>query len=156
MPDFLGIVSVAGSSEAPPSELVFAEHLGTLLASAGYAVACGGGGGVMEAACRGAASAGGMTIGILPGGDPSSANPHVKLALPTGMGSARNRIAALAGFALMAVGGRYGTLSEVAFALDAGRPVIAFGSWSAIPGVIPVETPEEAMDALSHLKRSRS
>lgn len=99
----------------------------------------------MEAVCRGALEAGGTTIGILPGSDPAEANRFVQIAIPTGMGSARNRIVALAGTALVAVGGRYGTLSEVAFALDAGRPVCAFGSWASVPGVTEAGTPEEAV-----------
>lgn len=138
-------VSVAGSPSASTRETEFAFELGGLLARAGFSIVCGGGAGVMEAVCRGALEAGGATIGILPGSDPSEANRYVQIAIPTGMGSARNRIVALAGTALVAVGGRYGTLSEVAFALDAGRPVCAFGSWASVPGVTEAGTPEEAV-----------
>ncbi len=144
MPRFVP-VSVAGSPDAPPGDAAFAFELGGLLARAGFSVVCGGGGGVMEAVCRGAVEAGGTTVGILPGSDPAEANRFVKIAIPTGIGSARNRIVALAGIALVAVGGRYGTLSEVAFALDAGRPVCAFGSWASVPGVTEAGTPEEAV-----------
>jgi uncharacterized protein (TIGR00725 family) len=100
----------------------------------------------MEAACRGAMDAGGATIGILQGTDSSEANPYVTTAIATGMGSSRNRIIALAGEVVVAVGGGYGTLSEVAFALQAGRPVCAFGRWGALEGVRPVLTPSEAME----------
>jgi uncharacterized protein (TIGR00725 family) len=141
----LRIVSVAGSSDASESETAFAFELGRLLALEGYAVACGGGSGAMEAACRGAREAGGTVLGVLPGSDPADANPFVNIAIPTGLGSGRNRIVALAGFALVAVGGRHGTLSEIAFALEAGRPVCAFGTWSGLPGVAPVLTAQEAL-----------
>ena len=93
----------------------WAERLGEILADAGYAVVCGGGGGVMEAVCRGAAGRGGHTIGVLPGEDPEEANPWVSTAIVTGMGTSRNRIIALSGSAAVAVGGSYGTLSEIAF-----------------------------------------
>ena len=123
----------------------WAERLGEILADAGYAVVCGGGGGVMEAVCRGAAGRGGHTIGVLPGEDPEEANPWVSTTIVTGMGTSRNRIIALSGSAAVAVGGSYGTLSEIAFALQAGRPVCGWGSWKDIPGVTPVSTPEEAL-----------
>jgi hypothetical protein len=99
----------------------------------------------MEAACRGAVSAGGETIGLLPGEDASEANPYVTLALPTGLGKARNRAVALAGFVLVAVGGAYGTLTEMAYALEAGRPVCCHGPWSMLPGVEAVATPRDAL-----------
>jgi uncharacterized protein (TIGR00725 family) len=143
--DAIRIVSVAGSPDATEAERGFASGLGRLLALEGYAVACGGGSGAMEAVCRSASEAGGITIGILQGIDPSEANPFVTMPIPTGLGQGRNRVVALAGFALVAAGGKYGTLSEMAFALDAGRPVCAFGSWSGIPGVTPVATPQEAI-----------
>jgi hypothetical protein len=116
-----------------------------MLAAAGFTVVCGGMGGVMEAVCRGAVDGGGLTVGILPVEDPAMANPWVRVALPTGMGSARNRLVALAGGAMVAVGGRYGTLSEIAFALDAGRPVCSMGGWDGVPGVVAVGGPEQAV-----------
>jgi len=125
---------------------VAAEELGTLLAGLGYTIVCGGKGGIMEAVCRGARKKGGETIGILPGIDPGEANPWVSTVILTGMGSARNRIVALTGRAVVAVGGRYGTLSEIAFALDAGRPVCSMGGWTGIEGVVPVATPSQALE----------
>jgi uncharacterized protein (TIGR00725 family) len=154
MPVPFSVVSVAGSPDASAEELEFAAGLGFLLASSGYVVACGGGRGVMEAACRGAREAGGLTVGILPGADVESANPFVDIALPSGIGPGRNRQVALAGICLVAVGGRYGTLSEIAFALEAGRPVCCHGTWAGIPGVVPVETPEDALAFVGKCERS--
>ncbi len=140
------LVSVVGGHAAGREEERLARRLGRLLASAGLVVVCGGMAGIMQAVCRGAAEEGGLTVGILPVDDPSLANPWVRIPLPTGMGSARNRLVALAGRAMVAVGGRYGTLSEIAFALDAGRPVCSLGSWEDVPGVVAVAEPEEAVD----------
>ena len=140
------LVTVIGAHQATQDQIGDARRLGGLLARAGYTVVCGGMGGVMEAACRGAVESGGITVGLLPVEDPTAANPWVRIPIPTGMGSARNRLVALAGSVVVAVGGRYGTLSEAAFALDAGRPVCSLGGWSSIPGVVPVKGPEEALE----------
>jgi uncharacterized protein (TIGR00725 family) len=106
-----------------------AEETGRLLAQRGVVLVCGGLGGAMEAACRGASSAGGITVGILPGSDPSSANPHVSIPIPTGLGEARNAIVATASDALIAVGGKLGTLSEIALALRSAIPVVGLDTW---------------------------
>ena len=106
----------------------------------------GGLGGVMEAACRGASEAGGVTVGILPGDDRSAANRFVEVSIPTGLGEARNALVVRSADALVAVGGGYGTLSEIAFALKAGKPVVGLRSWE-IEGVRPVESPEQAVSA---------
>ena len=143
------LVSVIGGHRADRKEKSTTRTLGRLLASRGFVVVCGGMGGIMESVCRGASEGGGLTVGILPVEDPSLANPWVKVRIPTGMGSARNRLVALAGGAVVAVGGSYGTLSEIAFALDAGRPVCSLGSWDGIPGVVEVEGPEEAVDFIA-------
>jgi uncharacterized protein (TIGR00725 family) len=108
---------------------------------------CGGLGGVMEAACRGAKSAGGTTLGILPGIDRSDANEFVDVAVPTGLGEARNALVVRAADALVAVGGGYGTLSEIALALKAGKRVVSLGSWE-IDGVEVVDTPEAAVETV--------
>lgn len=108
----------------------------------------------MEAACRGAVEAGGSTLGILPGARREEANPHVTIAVPTGMGEGRNVLVVRVADALVAVGGAYGTLSEIALALKGGKPVFGIGSWD-IPGVEAVEDPEGAVQAvLRHLSLS--
>jgi uncharacterized protein (TIGR00725 family) len=107
----------------------------------------GGLGGVMEAACKGARGAGGMTIGILPGKDRSAANPFVDFAIPTGLGEARNALVVRAADALIAIGGAYGTLSEIAFALKAGKRVVGLGTW-AIDGVEAADSPEAAVETV--------
>ena len=107
---------------------------------------------MMEAACRGAKEGGGTTIGILPGTDRAAANRFVDFAIPTGLGEARNALVVRAADALIAVGGAYGTLSEIAFALKAGKPVAGLGTWD-VDGVIVVETPRDAAveSVLGHL-----
>lgn len=109
--------------------LAAAEEVGRLLAKRGAVVVCGGLGGAMEAVCRGASGAGGTTVGILPGGDRGAANPHVTLAVATGLGEARNAIVARTADAVIAIGGAYGTLSEIALALRAGKRVVGLGTW---------------------------
>ena len=121
-----------------------AEEVGRLLARRGAVVVCGGLGGVMEAACRGARGEGGAALGILPGLDRGAANPFVSVAVATGLGEARNALVVRAADALIAVGGAYGTLSEIALALTAGKPVIGLGTWE-IDGVERVEGPEAAV-----------
>ena len=108
---------------------------------------CGGLGGVMEAACRGAKGGGGTTVGILPGADRGEANEFVDVAIPTGLGEARNALVVRAAEALIAVGGGYGTLSEIALALKAGKRVVGLGSWD-IEGVERAGTPEAAVEAV--------
>ncbi len=122
-------VSVAGSGNASAREVSLAEETGKLLARRGAILICGGLGGVMEAACRGASRAGGITVGILPGSSADSANPHVLIPIPTGLGEARNALVAGACDALIAVGGRLGTLSEIALALRSGTPVVGLETW---------------------------
>jgi uncharacterized protein (TIGR00725 family) len=136
-------VAVVGPGDATPAELAVAEELGAALASAGAIVVCGGLGGVMEAACRGAKSRRGLTVGLLPGLDRSAANGWVDVALPTGMGELRNGLVVRAADAVVAVGGGAGTLSEIAFALKAGRPVIGIGTFT-LDGVAVAGSAEEA------------
>lgn len=126
-------VGVIGASEAGEPERELALAVGGALAEAGAIVVCGGRGGVMEAACMGAKRAGGLTVGILPGVDRAGANPYVDVALPTGLGELRNGLVVRCSEALVAVGGSWGTLSEIAFAMRTGRPVVALGSWDVLP-----------------------
>jgi uncharacterized protein (TIGR00725 family) len=139
-------VAVAGSADAPAADLDAAERVGHGLASRGAVVVCGGRGGVMEAACRGAKAGGGTTLGILPGLDRGEANPYVDLAVPTGLGEARNALVVRACDALVAVGGAWGTLSEIALALAAGKRVVGLGTWELErPGVVAASSPDEAV-----------
>src|SRR5678816_3408900 len=122
-------VAVVGGGAAEPGNTALAEEVGRLLARSGAVVICGGLGGVMEATCRGAKSAGGMTVGILPGLDRFEANPWVDVAIPTGLGEARNALVVRAADVLIAIGGEYGTLSEIALALKTGKPVVGIDTW---------------------------
>ena len=153
-------ISVIGSSEPTAEERDLAYRVGALIAKEGFVLVCGGLGGVMEAACRGAKSAGGLTVGILPGREKSSANPYVDLAIPTAMSEARNAVVVLSGEAAVAVGGGFGTLSEIALALRAGKTVVSLASWrleeekAQGASLLRAETPEEAIQAvLSALRR---
>ncbi len=140
-------IAVVGAGEASAAELAVAEEVGARLAQSGAVVVCGGLGGVMEAACRGAKSVrGGTTVGILPGVRREDANGWVDVAIPTGLGEARNALVVRAADALIAVGGGYGTLSEIALGLKAGKPVLGLGSW-AIDGVTGVPDAEAAVRA---------
>jgi uncharacterized protein (TIGR00725 family) len=117
------------------------------LAELGAIVVTGGRGGVMEAACRGAKEAGGLTVGILPGLERSDANPFVDVSLPTGLGEMRNGLVARAGQAVVAIGGAWGTLAEIAFARAAGTPVFGVGTWDVgEDGVTVVESGAEAAE----------
>ena len=132
-------IAVIGSSEASAKELADARQVGFDLARAGASLVCGGLGGVMAAACEGAREGGGLSIGILPDADRSRANRHVDVAIATGMGELRNGLIVRASDALIAIGGGWGTLSEIAFAMRTGRAVVALASW---------ELPEGSGDAM--------
>jgi uncharacterized protein (TIGR00725 family) len=138
-------VAVVGPGDAPPDEIEAAEAVGRALAGQGAVVVCGGLGGAMEAACRGAKQAGGTTVGILPGLDRSAANQWLDIAIATGLGEARNALVVRAADALIAVAGGYGTLSEIALALKAGKPVTGLGSWEIV-GVQTVADAEAAVE----------
>ena len=140
-----------GDPGVDPRLLQIAETVGAQLAAAQATVVCGGLGGVMEAAARGAAQAGGTVIGLLPGPDRSAANPWITHAIPTGLGEARNVLIARAADAVVAVGGAYGTLSEIAMALKLGRAVIGIETWemrrdaAVDAGIVPAPNPTEAV-----------
>jgi uncharacterized protein (TIGR00725 family) len=125
-------VGVIGSGVPDPELDGIAESIGRAIAEAGAVVVCGGLGGVMEAACRGASSAGGVTVGLLPGTEKRAANPWVSTVIPTGLGELRNGLVVRASDVLIAIGGEYGTLSEIALALKAGRPVVGVGTWTLV------------------------
>jgi uncharacterized protein (TIGR00725 family) len=137
-------VAVIGPSDATSLQTRAAEDIGRGLAHAGAILVCGGLGGVMEAACHGSSAAAGISVGLLPGTDRADANDWVRIALPTGLGELRNGLIIRAADAVIAVGGAYGTLSEIALALRAGVPVIGLDTWE-IEGVEPVRTASEAV-----------
>lgn len=142
-------VAVVGPSKADDAVLAVAERCGRLLAEAGVVVVTGGLGGVMAAASRGAAEAGGFTVGLLPGRDVNDANPWVALPLATGMGEARNALVVSAAQAVLAVGLSWGTLSEVSLAMAAGKPVAGVAVLPLpLPGVIHAASADDAVQAV--------
>jgi uncharacterized protein (TIGR00725 family) len=148
-------VAVVGPGESRPDEIAAAEEVGRRLAEAGAVIVCGGLGGVMAAACRGADSAGGTTVGILPGSDRAAANEWVTVAVATGMGELRNGLIVRSADALVAIGGAersFGTLSEIALARRTGLPVICLGSWE-IEGVQLADSPQDAVRRALELAR---
>jgi uncharacterized protein (TIGR00725 family) len=157
------IIAVIGGSAPNAQEKATAEAVGRALAEAGAVLICGGRGGVMEAACRGAKSAGGLTIGILPGTSRREANSYVDIPIVTGIGEARNAIITRTAQAVIAIGGSYGTLSEIAFAMGFGTPLVGLGTWKMKreghpdPPIVSATTPEEAVThALALARRQRS
>ena len=138
MPPSAWIAIVGPGRDATADELSDAEEAGAAVAEARAVLVCGGLGGVMEAACRGARSRAGVTVGILPGTDRADANGWVELALPTGLGEARNALVVRAADALVAIGGGWGTLSEIALALRTGVPVIGVHTWEPTRAGRPV------------------
>lgn len=123
------IVAVIGDGFCSAETARLAEEVGRQLAEKGATLLCGGLGGVMEAACRGAKHAGGLTIGVLPGRNRRDANPYVDIPIVTGMGEARNVIVVSSAQSVIAVSGGYGSLSEIAHALKLGIPVVGLGTW---------------------------
>lgn len=144
----MSIIGIIGAGDCSPDVYKTAEKLGELVASRGDTLICGGLGGVMEAAAKGAKSMGGVTIGILPGFTSEDANPFIDIPVVTGLSHARNVIIVRSSDVLIAVSGEYGTLSEIAIALKIGKPVIGIGSWPVIKNVSQVETPEEAIEKI--------
>ena len=155
------IIAVIGGGQPSPEEAKLAEEVGRQLAKQGATLVCGGLGGVMEAACRGASSEGGVTIGILPGDSPKKANPYVQIPIVTGVGYARNISVVKSAKAVIAIGGSYGTLSEIAHALQSGIPVIGLNTWSLSRNgqqdnsIIPAETATEAVNKALNLAGDR-
>ena len=156
-------ISVIGGGARNEETEALAEEVGRRLAEAGAVVVCGGMGGVMEAAARGARSVDGEVIGILPGEDPGAANEHITHPVATGIGHARNLAVVASGAAVVAVGGEWGTLAEIALARRLRRPVIALRSWSAsgagpmegAPGVEAATSAGEAAELALRLARQR-
>ncbi len=150
-------IAVIGGERPSPREAQLAEEVGRELARQGAILVCGGLGGVMEAACRGAQSEGGVTIGILPGESRQAANPYVQIPIVTGIGHARNIAVVKSAQAVIAVDGSYGTLSEISYALDSGIPVIGLNTWSLSrngqqdDSIILAQNPAEAVNKALNL-----
>ncbi len=156
------IIAVIGDSYCPPEEAKLAQTVGELLALQGATIICGGLGGVMEAVCRGAKSKGGLTVGVLPGEDSSKANHWVDIPIATGVGYARNMAVVKSAQAVIAIGGNYGTLSELAYALKSGIPIIGLNTWALSrngqedSSIIKFHDAKEAVDkAISLAKRHK-
>jgi uncharacterized protein (TIGR00725 family) len=140
-------VSVVGSGTASGELYEMAREIGRLVAKRDGILICGGRAGVMEAAARGATEAGGMAIGILPDEDRTRANEYLSYSIATGMGHARNLAVVCSGDVVIAVGGEYGTLSELGLARKVGRPVVALRSWELGEHVSVASSPEKAVEA---------
>ena len=149
-------ISVVGGGTCSARTARLAEAVGKEIAAAGAILVCGGLGGVMEAAARGAARQGGMVVGLLPGYRHADGNAHLTVRLPTGLGHARNMLVAAAGDAVIALLGLHGTLAEVALARVLGRPVVVLGAWGGVPGVARARTPVAAVRQALRLVRRKS
>ena len=145
------IIAVIGESTASSENAILAEEVGRLLAKANVTIVCGGQGGVMRSVCKGAKESGGTTIGILPGLDPLDSNEYIDIPICTGLGNGRNLLVVRAGAAIIAIGGAYGTLSEIGLALSESKPVIGLNTWSLLKeekidcGIIVADSPEKAV-----------
>ncbi len=144
-------ISIIGASECSPEIYKQAEKIGKLIAQSGYTMVCGGLGGVMEAASKGAALFKGTIIGILPTPEISSANAYITYPIVTNLGHMRNYLVVLNGDIAVAIAGGYGTLSEIALAQKIGKKVIAMGQWQNLPGVIPATGPEVIIQTINSI-----
>jgi uncharacterized protein (TIGR00725 family) len=140
------MIAVIGGNRCSAKVARLAEEVGRLIAQRGACLVCGGLGGVMEAAARGAKAAGGETIGILPGFSRGEANPYIDIAIPTGLGYVRNALVVRAADAVIAINGSHGTLSEVAFSLIERKPIVSLDSWEVDPAVHKAKNPKEAVE----------
>ena len=151
-------IAVIGGGDCSPQEAELAEEVGRELARHGAILVCGGLGGIMEAACKGANSQGGTTIGVLPGNNSEAANPYVQIPIVTGLGEARNVIVVKSAQAVITIGGGYGTLTEIGHALRNGIPVIGLNTWSLSRNgqvdnsIILAQNPAEAVSKAMNLK----
>ncbi len=152
-------IAVIGGGFCDAETAALAEEVGRELARRGAILVCGGLGGVMEAACRGAKSAGGLTVGILPGVSAADANPYVDIPIVTGLGEARNIIVVRSAQAVIAVNGEYGTLSEIAYALKLGIPVVGLRTWQLrkdgreVEAITVAKDPKDAVEKALRLAR---
>ncbi len=139
------LIAIVGGREASPELLEQATQVGRLIARSGFGLVCGGMGGIMEAAAKGCKEEGGLTVAILMQDDPQYANPYMDVVIPTGLGIARNLLVVRSGEAVIAIDGKYGTLSEIAYALQINKPVIGIKTWDVSEAIIKVNSAEEAI-----------
>ena len=144
-------LAIAGPGDATSDQMQDARELARRFAAAGVIVVCGGLDGVMGAAAQGVADAGGICVGLLPGGDRREANPALTVAIPSGMGEMRNALLVRSADVVLAVGGSWGTLSEVALAVRSGVPTVWLNGWDTPPGPVVVDSVEAAADAVNRL-----
>ncbi len=155
-------IAVIGGSDCTPEEARLAEEVGREIARSGAVLVCGGLGGIMTAACKGASADGGLTIGVLPGSSRQTANRYVQIPIVTNLGEARNVIVVKSAEAVIAIGGGYGTLSEIGHALRNDIPVIGLNTWSlsrnARPdnSIAPAQNPQEAVEKALNMINDRS
>jgi uncharacterized protein (TIGR00725 family) len=142
-------IAVVGGSTCSKKHAKIAFELGSLIAQEGWILICGGRAGVMQAACRGAKEVGGLTVGILPSYDGKDANPYVDVKIPTGLGYARNTLVVRAADIIVAINGKYGTLSEIAFAFNEDKTVLGIDTWD-IPKIIKVKTPKDVIQYIKN------
>jgi hypothetical protein len=146
---------VIGSGDCSPKTKRLAEEVGREIARRGATLICGGLGGVMEAAAKGAKLAGGLTVGIIPGANSEEANPYIDVVVVTGMSYARNIIVVRSSDALIAIEGRYGTLSEIAYALQLRKPVVGLNTWEISEEIVASSSPVEAVEKAIDLARGK-
>nr|MBN2276314.1 TIGR00725 family protein [candidate division Zixibacteria bacterium] len=139
------IIGVIGAGQCPSEISQMAEAVGRAIAQKGGILVCGGRGGIMESAAKGARENGGITIGILPGSSRNEANPYIDIIIPTGLAEARNLVIINTADVVIALPGKYGTLSEMAFCLKVGKPLLSLGAWDISKDIEKFEFPEEAV-----------
>jgi hypothetical protein len=148
-------IGVIGSADCSLKSKRLAEEVGREIARRGATLICGGLGGVMEAAAKGAKQAGGLTVGIIPGSVAEEANPYIDVVVVTGMSYARNIIVVRSSDALIAIEGKYGTLSEIAYALQLRKPVIGLNTWKISEEIVTSSSPVEAVEKAIDLARGK-
>lgn len=154
-------IAVCGPAQATEQEAAWAEEVGRSLARAGAVLVCGGLGGVMHSAARGAQAEGGMSVGIVPGDDRDPASPHLTVVVATGMGESRNALLVRTADAVIAISGEFGTLSEIALALKMGKPVVGLGTWQlakagrSVDPIVRASSPVEAVQMALRLAERR-
>ena len=146
------LIGVIGSHSCDRKTAKLAQELGKEIAKMGAILVCGGLGGIMQAAAKGAKEHGGITVGILPGENKSDANPFIDIPIATGLGYTRNTLVTTAADIIIALPGKYGTLSEIAFALNAGKTVLGIGAWD-IKGIVKTRSPQEAIKKIKKLMK---